>query len=75
MNAHKQIVEALKGSPSKATIYWDGPGAAYRIGQDSGPLEFLGWSSGPDGERLEDYFDSQCRYKGPDCFGTYPILL
>ena len=80
MSEAKEILKAVKNEESKITIYWDeqdpaNVGAAYRYrdGSDSGPLEFVRWSE-PVEYELENYFDGDGRYIGPDQHGVYPIF-
>jgi len=57
-------------------------GPAYRIGepgsgqQESGALEFAGWSEDREveGYVLDAYFDGDGRYLGPDQHGVYPCF-
>lgn len=41
-------------------------------------LSLIGWTdgdgSGSDGYRIEDYFDVNGEYLGPDCHGIEPIV-
>jgi hypothetical protein len=85
MNIRNEIQKALRGEPSKATVYWDrqdetNEGPAFRCGQESGPLDLSGWMSGgrhvtdERGYDLSAYFNRDGSYKGPDCYGVFPNL-
>ena len=76
-----EILKAAKSEESEITIYWDrqdpnNVGAAYRYrdGSDSGSLEFIRWSEPAEGYELENYFDGDGRYLGPDQHGVYPVF-
>ena len=81
------IDTALRGETTdgyQVVIYWDSEGPAYRIvttdgdgnrREESGGLEFLGWSSeDTDGYELAHYFRGDRGYCGPDCDGVYPLM-
>lgn len=82
--------EARTPGHSNCEIYWDDSdpgdeGPAYRIrrpwavgADESGPLDFAGWSSDDDHEddtyQLSAYFDAGGRYLGPDQHGVHPTF-
>ena len=87
MNDQDMIDAVLAGERiDGVTIYWDSSdpqnvGPAYRIERAdgrsaSGSLNFGCWSAdGCDGYQLEDYFDGNGAYRGPDADGVYPEMI
>lgn len=82
VSLREELVLAAAGNPSQVELYWDkqdqnNPGPAYRYldGSESGPCDVTGWSDACRPRvSIEDYFDGDGKYLGPDSEGVYPIF-
>ena len=83
MTTQEAVDLAAAGELSPVTLFWDyrdpsnqGPIYRYNSGGDSGSLNVEGWVGGnPDGICVEEFFDHEGNYYGPDGDGIHPSFV